>query len=68
MKKIVPLYFLSILILSCSSQPAPAWQQESFVNMNNFISNFMEGNDKFSESYYKKLVENLEMTTDPDEI
>ncbi|HQI05349.1 MAG TPA: hypothetical protein PL195_08800 [bacterium] len=68
MKKIVPLYFLSILILSCSSQPAPAWQQESFVNMNNFISNFMEGNDKFSESYYKKLVESLQMTTDPDEI
>ncbi|HSW60875.1 MAG TPA: hypothetical protein VLJ60_08755 [bacterium] len=67
MKKIF-LFFVFIFIFSCSSQPAPAWQQESFVNMNNFISNFMEGNGKFADSYYKRLVESLQMTTDPDEI
>jgi hypothetical protein len=67
MKKIF-LLLIFIFILSCSSQPAPAWQQESFVNMNNFISNFMEGNGKFADSYYKRLVESLQMTTDPDEI
>lgn len=68
MKKIFLLSLLSIIIFSCSSQPAPAWQQESFVNMNNFIANFMEGDDKFAGNYYKRLVESLEMTTDPDEI
>jgi hypothetical protein len=67
MKKIF-LLLIFIFIFSCSSQPAPAWQQESFVNMNNFISNFMEGNGKFADSYYKRLVESLQMTTDPDEI
>ncbi|MGI6394332.1 MAG: hypothetical protein ACOX2F_06340 [bacterium] len=67
MKKIT-LLLLFTLIFSCSSQPAPAWQQESFINMNNFVSSFMEGNEKFAATYYKKFVEHLEMTTDPDEI
>jgi len=56
------------LFLSCSSQPAPAWQSDSFVSMNNMIRSFMEGNDRFAQSYYEKLITNLEKTTDPDEI
>lgn len=60
--------FTVLLLFSCSSQPAPAWQQDSFINMNNFISTFMEGNDKFAQNYYNRLVESLKMTTDPDEL
>jgi hypothetical protein len=60
--------FTMLLLFSCSSQPAPAWQQDSFVNMNNFISTFMEGNDKFAQNYHNRLIESLKMTTDPDEL
>lgn len=64
MKKMV---FLTVLVVAgCSSQPAPLWQQDGNTSMLNFINAYMEGNDKFSENYYIKLTESLNLTADPD--
>lgn len=65
MKKILLLIAISILS-SCSSQPAPAWQQDGNTTMTNFINSYMEGNDRFALNYYSKLVESLSLTADPD--
>jgi hypothetical protein len=62
------MFLISLLIFSCSSQPAPAWQSDSFVSMNNMIRSYLEGNDRFAQNYYEKFILNLEKTTDPDEI
>lgn len=64
MKKI--LFALALLFSGCSSQPAPAWQQDGNTTMTNFINAHMEGNDKFAQNYYAKLVESLKLTADPD--
>jgi len=64
MKRI--LFALALLLSGCSSQPAPAWQQDGNTTMTNFINAHMEGNDKFAQNYYAKLVESLKLTADPD--
>lgn len=65
MKRILLLIAISILS-SCSSQPAPAWQQDGNTTMTNFINSYMEGNDRFAQNYYLKLTESLKLTADPD--
>lgn len=55
-----------LFFAGCSSQPAPAWQQDGNTTMTNFINSYMEGNDKFAENYYLKLEESLKLTADPD--
>lgn len=65
MKKILLLIAITFLS-SCSSQPAPAWQQDGNTTMTNFINSYMEGNQRFADNYYLKLVESLKLTADPD--
>ncbi len=65
MKRILLLIAVSILS-SCSSQPAPAWQQDGNTTMTNFINSYMEGNQRFAQNYYLKLTESLKLTADPD--
>ena len=55
-------------VFSCSSKQAPAWQQDSYVSMENYISNYLTGNLKFAERHFEKMVDALKMTTDPDEV
>jgi len=60
------LFAVAVVLSGCSSQPAPAWQQDGNTSMTNFINAYMEGNDKFAKNYYTKLVESLKLTADPD--
>lgn len=60
------IIFILLAFSGCSSQPAPAWQQDGNTTMTNFINAYMEGKSKFADNYYVKLVESLKLTADPD--
>ena len=68
MKYLILLIVAALFAVSCSSKPAPAWQQDSYVSMENYIFNYLSGNQKFAEKHFEKMIESLKMTTDPDEI
>ncbi len=54
------------IILSCSSTPAPSWQANAHIQMENYIETFMSGKENFAETHYERFYENLLLTADPD--
>lgn len=68
MKYLILLMLTIVTAVSCSSKPVPAWQQDSYVSMENYIFNYLSGDRKFAERHFEKMVGSLKMTTDPDEV
>lgn len=59
------LLALLFLCAACSSQPAPAWQNEGVAQLANFMQRYLEGDDRLANIHFEKALEQVSKTGDP---
>ncbi|MBN1381867.1 MAG: hypothetical protein JXA41_09350 [Deltaproteobacteria bacterium] len=65
-KKLYALPILLILLTfsGCNSKIIPAWQYESFGQLNNFKKNYLKGEDKIAELHFQKALAEVKRSGD----
>lgn len=59
------LIALSLSCAACSSEPAPAWQNEGVAQLANFMQRYLEGEDRLANIHFEKAIEHISKTGDP---
>ncbi|HSA33728.1 MAG TPA: hypothetical protein P5077_08390 [bacterium] len=65
MIRLLALVALFLSCAACSSQPAPAWQNEGVAQLANFMQRYLEGDDRLAGIHFEKALEHISRTGDP---
>lgn len=59
------LFFSLIFSASCSSTPAPAWQEVAYEHLKNYIQSALAGEDRFAANHFDRAIAETAKTGDP---
>ena len=62
----VALAAAPVTLPACGSTPAPEWQQSGNIRLDSLINSYMSGSTQRAEVDYRRLMESLSQTADPD--
>ncbi len=66
MKKLLPLFLCCLLLAGCGSKRIPDWTYAGYNQLEDFKKSFLTGDDKIAALHFKKAVEEIKKSGNPD--